>query len=125
MAPKSTKTTKTSSVPLPFFLRALSVLRGSTALGVVALLAAPFASAQRVEISWPTPNSAWERGRSYESWVQPTVSGEARSGLWGSVRSSGTQFHEGLDIKPVDRDSRGEAVDLVTAAMDGVGSCAT
>jgi murein DD-endopeptidase MepM/ murein hydrolase activator NlpD len=76
--------------------------------------------AQRVEISWPTPNPAWERGQSYESWVQPTVSGEARSGLWGSVRSSGTQFHEGLDIKPVGRDRHGEATDPVFAAMDGV-----
>ncbi|HEX2861164.1 MAG TPA: M23 family metallopeptidase [Lacunisphaera sp.] len=75
---------------------------------------------QRIEISWPTPNSAWERGRDYESWVQPTVSGEARSGLWGSVRSSGTQFHEGLDIKPVARDARGEPTDSITAAMDGV-----
>jgi hypothetical protein len=52
--------------------------------------------------------------------VQPTVSGEATSGLFGSVRSAGTQFHEGLDIKPVARDSRGEPRDLVTAAMDGV-----
>ena len=80
----------------------------------------PFAFAQRVEISWPTPNTAWERGRDFEEWVQPTVSGEPRSGLWGSVRSNGTQFHEGLDIKPVSRDGRGEARDPVTAAMDGV-----
>ena len=83
-------------------------------------LLVPFASAQRIEISWPTPNPAWERGRGYENWVQPTVSGEATSGLFGSVRSNGTQFHEGLDIKPVSRDSRGEATDRVTAAMDGV-----
>lgn len=76
--------------------------------------------AQRIEISWPTPNAAWEKGRSYDTWVQPTVSGEARSGLWGSVRSNGTQFHEGLDIRPVARDKRGEALDQVTAAMDGV-----
>jgi murein DD-endopeptidase MepM/ murein hydrolase activator NlpD len=80
----------------------------------------PCAQAQRVEISWPTPNTAWERGRDYEEWVQPTVSGEPRSGLWGSVRSNGTQFHEGLDIKPVSRDARGEPRDQVTAAMDGV-----
>lgn len=76
--------------------------------------------AERIEISWPTPNDSWAKGRDYESWVQPTVSGEPTSGLWGSVRSSGTQFHEGLDIKPVSRDKRGEARDPVTAAMDGV-----
>jgi murein DD-endopeptidase MepM/ murein hydrolase activator NlpD len=76
--------------------------------------------AERIEISWPTPNDSWAKGRGYESWVQPTVSGEPTSGLWGSVRSSGTQFHEGLDIKPVSRDKRGEARDPVMAAMDGV-----
>jgi len=77
-------------------------------------------AAQRIEISWPTPNPAWERGQSYEHWVQPTVSGDPTSGLFGSVRSNGTQFHEGLDIKPVARDSRGEPRDEITAAMDGV-----
>ncbi len=80
----------------------------------------PCAHAQRVEISWPTPSKAWERGSDYKSWAQPTVSGDPRSGLWGSVRSSGTQFHEGLDIKPVGRDRNGEATDSVSAAMDGV-----
>lgn len=91
-------------------------------VGLVSLFlgGAASVSAQRVEISWPTPNPAWERGRDFESWVQPTASGEMRSGLWGSVRSNGTQFHEGLDIKPVGRDSRGEATDQVVATMDGV-----
>jgi peptidoglycan LD-endopeptidase LytH len=87
---------------------------------VLLLFLANAVSAQRVEISWPTPNPAWERGRAYENWTQPTVSGDPRSGLWGSVRSSGTQFHEGLDIRPVSRDRHGEATDRVTAAMDGV-----
>lgn len=93
--------------------------RSGWCLLLVCLLTGP-AHAQRVEISWPTPNKAWERGQSYDTWVQSTVSGEARSGLWGSVRSSGTQFHEGLDIKPTRRDRNGEAADPVSAAMDGV-----
>ncbi|WP_438482288.1 M23 family metallopeptidase [Oleiharenicola lentus] len=76
--------------------------------------------AQRIDISWPTPNRAWEQGKSYDAWVQPTVSGQLESGLFGSVRSNGTQFHEGLDIRPVTRDSKGEAADKVTAAMSGV-----
>jgi len=88
---------------------------------IAAVLASGVAGvAERVEISWPTPNEAWARGRGYESWVQPTVSGEPTSGLWGSVRSNGMQFHEGLDIKPVSRDKRGEPLDRITAAMDGV-----
>jgi hypothetical protein len=91
-------------------------------IGVLALvlLAAPSASAQRIEFSWPTPNRAWEQGRDYTAWVQPTVSGVEESGLFGCVRSNGTQFHEGLDIRPIARDRAGEATDKITAAMDGV-----
>ena len=84
------------------------------------LLAAPCAKAQRLEFSWPTPNRAWEQGRNYTAWVQPTVSGIEESGLFGCVRSSGAQFHEGIDIRPVARDRAGEPTDKITAAMDGV-----
>jgi murein DD-endopeptidase MepM/ murein hydrolase activator NlpD len=87
---------------------------------LIALLVAVTASAQRLEFSWPTPNRAWEQGRDYSAWVQPTVSGVEESGLFGCVRSSGAQFHEGLDIRPIGRDRAGEATDKVTAAMDGV-----
>ena len=86
----------------------------------ISLFVANLASAQRIGFSWPTPNRAWEQGRGYEAWVQPTVSGEPESGLFGCVRSNGTQFHEGLDIRPVGRDARGEPTDKITAAMDGV-----
>ncbi|HVT71762.1 MAG TPA: M23 family metallopeptidase [Lacunisphaera sp.] len=80
----------------------------------------PSAFAGRIEFSWPTPNPAWEQGRGYEAWVQPTVSGDPESGLFGCVRSGGNQFHEGLDIRPIRRDRRGEPADPVMAAMDGV-----
>lgn len=84
------------------------------------LLGALPVHAQRLEIRWPTPNRAWEQGKGYEAWAQPTVSGELESGLFGCVRSNGTQFHEGLDIRPVARDARREPTDPVTAAMGGV-----
>lgn len=93
--------------------------RGWIAFGLV-LLGAASAFAQRIEFSWPTPSRAWEQGKSSEAWAQPTVSGNPESGLFGCVRSNGTQFHEGLDIRPVARDARGEAADKVTAAMDGI-----
>lgn len=83
------------------------------------LVVTPLA-AQRIEFSWPTPNRAWEQGRGIEAYVQPTVSGLAESGLFGCVRSNGLQFHEGLDIKALRRDRRGEPTDEITAAMDGV-----
>lgn len=87
---------------------------------VLGLAWAGDAAAQRLEFTWPTPNPAWEQGRDYTAWVQPTVSGEPESGLFGCVRTNGAQFHEGLDIRATGRDRRGEATDAISAAMDGV-----
>ena len=87
---------------------------------MLGLMLAVTASAQRIEFSWPTPNHAWEQGKGIEAWAQPTVSGDPESGLFGCVRSGGTQFHEGLDLKAVGRDRLGEPTDKITAAMDGV-----
>lgn len=75
---------------------------------------------KNVEIVWPTPNDVYLRGGMIEEFVQPTVSGEVRSGLFGSVRSGGLQFHEGVDLFPVSRDKKGEALDPIYAAMAGV-----
>lgn len=72
-----------------------------------------------IDLVFPTPQKAWTTGR-IEDFVQPTVSGDPESGLFGCVRSGGTQFHEGLDIRPTTRDRHGEPADAVFAAMDGV-----
>ena len=86
---------------------------------ILAFVAAVPASA-RLQLAWPTPNTAYIEGRPIEDYVQPTVSGETESGLFGSVRSNGTKFHEGLDLFPLKRDATGEAADPVFAVMDGV-----
>lgn len=78
------------------------------------------ASAQRLEFIWPALNKAPLLGRPISDFVQATVSGEAASGLFGCVRSNGLQFHEGIDLKPVQRDARGEPLDVVSAAMAGI-----
>src|SRR5437868_4127225 len=78
------------------------------------------AHAARIEFVWPTPNQAWERGRPIDDFVQPTVSGDPESGLFGCVRTNGTQFHEGVDLKAIGRDRRGEPTDKVMAAMRGI-----
>lgn len=83
---------------------------------VAAVPAAP----PQVELVWPTPNPAYLEGRELAEFVQPTVSGEVQSGLFGSVRSGGRQFHEGLDLFPLVRDKHGEPADEVGAAMAGV-----
>jgi len=88
---------------------------------VVFLIGAwPLAAANRLELVWPTPNPAWAEGRPAEQWLQHAGSGDPQSGNYGGVRSAGTQFHEGIDIKPVARDRRGEPLDSIFAAMAGV-----
>ena len=42
------------------------------------------------------------------------------SGQFGCVRTDGYQFHEGMDIRPMSRDKRGEPADPALAAADGV-----
>ncbi len=88
-------------------------------LGVLCVLAVP-GFAQRVEIVWPTPSTAYYEGKPLETFIQPTASGVLESGLFGCTRSGGAQFHEGIDIKPVKRNRQGEATDPIFAAMSGV-----
>lgn len=52
--------------------------------------------------------------------VQATASGRPISGLFGCVRNDGRRFHEGIDIAPVARDRRGNALDQVYAVLPGV-----
>ena len=89
---------------------------------IVALLAlvTPGRGAERIELAWPTPSTAWAEGRGISSFLQHAGSGDAASGGFGGVRSGGTQFHEGIDIRALRRDRRGEPLDTVRAAMDGI-----
>lgn len=86
----------------------------------VTMALADEAVAERITIAWPTPNHAYAERKPMEEWVQPTVSGLIESGLFGCTRSSGAQFHEGLDLLPITRDARGEAMDDIYAVMNGV-----
>jgi peptidoglycan LD-endopeptidase LytH len=77
-------------------------------------------AAERFPLVWPTPNPAWAEGRPPAQWLQHAGSGDPASGGFGGVRSAGTHFHEGIDIKPFTRDRRGAPLDAVVAAMPGV-----
>ena len=77
-------------------------------------------SAERIRLAWPTKNMAYAEGRPLEDYIQPTVSGLVESGLFGCVRTEGWQFHEALDLKSIDRDSKGEPTDEIFAVMAGV-----
>jgi len=95
-------------------------MRRGLLLGLWLGLAVAATAATRIELTWPTPHPAWTDGQGDEHWLQHAGSGNAESGGYGGVRSSGTQFHEGIDIQPVARDSRGVPTDVVMAAMSGV-----
>lgn len=69
---------------------------------------------------WPTPNPAFMAGEGIDAFLQQAGSGDPASGGYGGVRGGGKQFHEGLDLKPLKRDRRGEPADDVFAAIDGV-----
>lgn len=67
----------------------------------------------------PTANHAlFEKGREADFFA-PTPGKTWESGYFGCVRSDRQQMHEGLDIKCLQRDSRGEPADPVLAAADG------
>jgi murein DD-endopeptidase MepM/ murein hydrolase activator NlpD len=50
---------------------------------------------------------------------QPTVEGTTESGMFGCVHSHGHRFHEGIDIKCLQRDRSGEPINPVCVASDG------
>jgi murein DD-endopeptidase MepM/ murein hydrolase activator NlpD len=75
---------------------------------------------ERIKIVWPTPSTAWVEGKSAHHFLQHAGSGDPESGGFGGVRSGGVQFHEGIDIKPVSRNRRGEPTDEIFAAMAGI-----
>ena len=73
------------------------------------------------QLSWPTPNPAFAKGMGYSAFLQKTgPDKEFTSGAFGCVRNNGYKFHEGLDLYPVRRDTKGRAQDSIYAAMDGI-----
>jgi hypothetical protein len=77
------------------------------------------ASALQASLLWPTPNPAFQQGKPIETYIQPTISGNPSSGLFGCVRNGGSRFHEGIDLYPIKRDSRGEALDPIFSVLPG------
>jgi peptidoglycan LD-endopeptidase LytH len=67
----------------------------------------------------PTPNQALFEGGGGERYFVGTVGKPWTSGTFGCVRSNGRQLHEGIDIRAVQKDKRGEALDPVFATADG------
>jgi len=67
----------------------------------------------------PTANRALFEPGAEASYFVGTVGKPWMSGTFGCVRSEGGQMHEGIDIRSVRRDSRGEPMDDILATADG------
>jgi murein DD-endopeptidase MepM/ murein hydrolase activator NlpD len=87
------------------------------ALATLLLLPALGACAQPFRL--PTANRALFESGGNERFFVGTVGKPWTSGMFGCVRSDGWQMHEGLDIRLIARDRRGEATDPILATADG------
>jgi murein DD-endopeptidase MepM/ murein hydrolase activator NlpD len=76
-------------------------------------------AAQAQPFQLPTANHALFDAGGEERFFVGTVGKPWTTGTFGCVRSGGWQMHEGLDIRCLQRDPRGEPTDPVLAAADG------
>lgn len=67
----------------------------------------------------PTANRAILESGGEERYFVGTVGKPWMSGTFGCVRTDGWQLHEGLDIRSIARDKRGEPTDPILATADG------
>lgn len=79
----------------------------------------PSASAGLSPFNFPTANHALLRKGEEEQFFVGTAGQSWTSGTFGCVRSGGWKIHEGLDIRCLERDKRGEPTDPVLATADG------
>jgi peptidoglycan LD-endopeptidase LytH len=89
----------------------------SLALWAALIFAALGAGAQPLLL--PTANRALFEPGGEERFFVGTVGKPWTSGTFGCVRTDGWQLHEGLDIRALERDKRGEPTDLIRATADG------
>lgn len=87
--------------------------------GVVAWLTWAALSAGGQVFQLPTANSTLFEGGGGDRYFVGTVGKPWTSGTFGCVRSGGRQLHEGIDIRPLQRDKHGEATDPVVATASG------
>lgn len=91
---------------------------GAVVLG--AMIALGFqASLRAAAFQLPTANQALFEAGGEERFFVGTTGKPWESGTFGCVRTSGYQLHEGLDIRCLQRDKRGEPTDPVMASAEG------
>ena len=77
------------------------------------------AAAQAQPFQLPTANRALFDQGGEERFFVGTVGKTWQTGTFGCVRTGGWQMHEGIDIRCLQRDTRGEPTDPVLATADG------
>src|SRR3954470_19061192 len=109
-------------------------MRAGTIALLISLVAVAGNAAEPINLSLPTDNDALLRGDgpAFYQYIERDYHGEKSTpwegGRYGFVRnpvetSAGiiyTRLHEGMDIKPLQRDARGEPIDVVRAIAAGV-----
>ena len=95
----------------PLAGRRLTALTATSVCAGAQIIAQPF--------QLPTANRALFEKGGEERFFVGTVGKPWTSGCFGCVRSEGWQMHEGLDIRCLQRDKRGEPTDPVMATADG------
>lgn len=88
--------------------------------GGLAGLALGVCAAQDRPFGFPTANRALLESGGGPRFFVGTAGKPWTSGMYGYVRSEGLQFHEGIDIRYLERDSKGEPKDPIRAVADGV-----
>ncbi len=83
------------------------------------LLIAAVAGARAEMFILPTPNRALLESGPSEKFLVGTTGKPWQSGGFGCVRSEGLKMHEGLDIRCLKRDKRGEPIDPIFASASG------
>jgi murein DD-endopeptidase MepM/ murein hydrolase activator NlpD len=68
----------------------------------------------------PTANRALYQVGAMERYFAPTAGRSWESGTFGCVRNEGWRFHEGMDVRCLERDKEGEPTDDILATADGV-----
>ena len=93
-------------------LRSGLLIQALLSLGAIGVTAQPF--------RLPTANRALFEKGGEERFFVGTAGKPWMTGTFGCVRSEGGQMHEGLDIRCLQRDKKGEPTDPVLATSDGM-----
>ena len=94
--------------------------RASLSSGKIVFLLLLGSSISLLAFALPTANQALFEPGGETRFFAATPGKVWTSGAFGCVRSDGQQMHEGLDIRSMKQDRRGEPLDPVIASLDGV-----